>query len=146
MQLERSFQERWRGKSFPAVLRSLGVPVEVPGGDGGNDSSGGGGGSGAAKTTSAIMVHKAYKKALRLYHPDRAVQQQQPWQQVVEAEEVYKLLQTLYEQYTAKQAARAQQQQRQQQSQPQQRPGSRGGMQRPGSRGRMQRPGSRGGL
>jgi hypothetical protein len=36
---------------------------------------------------------KAYKKALAKHHPDRATQKGASWEIVVEAEEVYKLIQ-----------------------------------------------------
>ena len=95
-QLEAKLRRRLAGKPFIAVLRELGVPL-----DGSAPSTHcSSGGIGATK------MHKAYRRALSIYHPDRAVQRQQSWQQVVEAEEIYKLLQTLYEQHAARQLSR----------------------------------------
>ena len=45
------------------------------------------------------MMHKAYRRALALYHPDRATRQGLPWQKVAETEEVYKLLQLHHDAY-----------------------------------------------
>ena len=68
-----------RGKPFVAVLRQFGLPVPT-------------GANGAT-------VHKAYRRALALYHPDRATRQGLPWQKVAETEEVYKLLQLHHDAY-----------------------------------------------
>ena len=62
-----------QGKSYSQVLRSFGIIVR-------------------ADATPAELS-KARKKALVKYHPDRAVGRGAPWEKVVEAEEIYKLLQ-----------------------------------------------------
>jgi DnaJ-class molecular chaperone len=82
-ELERKLRRRFAGKSFASVLRDLGVALEAEAGGG------------------AIDLRKSYRRALRTFHPDRATQRQLPWQKVVEAEEVYKLLQTLYDEHVS---------------------------------------------
>jgi DnaJ-domain-containing protein 1 len=72
-----------RGKTFVSVLRELGLPV--------------------AKGAKGAAVHKAYRRALSIYHPDRATRRGLSWQKVTEAEETYKLLQTQYDLYVAQQ-------------------------------------------
>jgi DnaJ-class molecular chaperone len=79
-----------RGKSFAEALRAFGVNV-------------------ALNATREELL-KARKRALVQFHPDRMLSKGEPWHKIVEAEEIYKLLQNLHEQQ--------QQQQQQQQRQP----------------------------
>lgn len=72
-----------RGKSFVSVLQELGVSVTQ------------------GEAAQGADVHKAYRRALSVYHPDRATRRGLSWQKVTEAEETYKMLQILYERYVA---------------------------------------------
>ena len=92
--LEAKHKRSVAGKSFATVLRQFGVPV-----------------AGGTRPTAAELA-KAYKTALRQFHPDRALRRQESWEQVVETEEVYKLLQTLYEECLGKGTSQPQQPQR----------------------------------
>ena len=71
------------GKSFVSVLQEFGVSVTQ------------------GEAAQGADVHKAYRRALSVYHPDRATRRGLPWQKVAEAEETYKMLQILYERYVA---------------------------------------------
>ncbi len=73
--IEADLQRKVGGKSFAAALRAFGV--EVP------------------QNANAEQLHKAKKKALVKFHPDRATQRGASWEKIVEAEEIYKLLQNL---------------------------------------------------
>ena len=68
-----------RGKNFVAVLRMFGLPV--------------------APAANGAVVHKAYRRALAQYHPDRATRQGLSWQKAAEAEATFTMLQTQYDLY-----------------------------------------------
>ena len=68
-----------RGKNFVAVLRMFGLPV--------------------APAANGAAVHKAYRRALAQYHPDRATRQGLSWQKAAEAEATFTMLQTQYDLY-----------------------------------------------
>lgn len=74
-------------KSFPAVLEAFGVQIRR------EDAEG-------EQIAEKEAIAKAYKKAMVKYHPDRAQQRGLSEAEQVEAEETYKLLQNLYENYT----------------------------------------------
>lgn len=74
-------------KSFPAVLEAFGVQIQR------EDAEG-------EQIAEKEAIAKAYKKAMVKYHPDRAQQRGLREAEQVEAEETYKLLQNLYENYT----------------------------------------------
>jgi hypothetical protein len=78
-------------KSFAAVLKELGVTPE------------------GWPHPTAEQLHQGYRRALREFHPDRAQRRLASWQAVVEAEELYKLLQTLYDRHNGQQDALRQQ-------------------------------------
>lgn len=84
--IEADLQRKAGGKDFAAALRAFGVDVR-PG-------------------ATPEDLQKARKKALVKYHPDRATQRGASWEQVVEAEEIYKLLQNLHEQQESAPAGR----------------------------------------
>jgi hypothetical protein len=86
-----------RGKSFVAVLQEFGLQVAQ-----GEESHG-------------AAVHKLYRRALSVYHPDRATRRGLSWQKVTEAEETYKMLQIQYERYVAQRQSKQQQGQRRRQ-------------------------------
>ena len=73
--IEADLQRKVGGKSFAEALRSFGV--DVP------------------QYATAEQLQKAKKKALVKFHPDRATQRGASWEEVVQAEEIYKLLQNL---------------------------------------------------
>ena len=72
-------QRRVCGRPFPKVLAAFGV-----------ESSG----------SSEAAMAKAYKKALVKYHPDRAAQRGCEYEEQLEMEETYKLLQNLHSEWT----------------------------------------------
>ena len=79
-QLDRKLQFKLVGcsgpKRFMQVLRVFGVALDS------NESA---------------AVQKAYRKAMVLFHPDRAQRKGESWQKIVEAEEIYKLIQNEYQ-------------------------------------------------
>jgi hypothetical protein len=76
--LERTLAQKVKGKSFAAALCAFGIQV--------------------VDDATTAELQKARKKALVKFHPDRAIQRGEPWEKIVEAEEIYKLLQNLHEQ------------------------------------------------
>eukprot|EP01047_Picozoa_sp_COSAG01_P082988 COSAG01_NODE_17181_length_1172_cov_3.065238_2_plen_117_part_01 len=59
----------------------------------------------AAAASSIVVVAKAYRRALVKFHPDRAAQRGLGARGQLEAEETYKLLQNLHEEWEAAAAA-----------------------------------------
>eukprot|EP01047_Picozoa_sp_COSAG01_P037233 COSAG01_NODE_2947_length_6810_cov_12.567342_3_plen_339_part_00 len=51
----------------------------------------------------AVELQKAYKKALAKHHPDRAQRTAHGWEEVVEAEEIYKMIQNQFARWQDKQ-------------------------------------------
>ena len=78
-----------KNKSFPAVLESFGIQINR------EDDLG-------KRIPEAEAMAKAYKKAMVKFHPDRAQQRGLGEAAQMEAEETYKLLQNLYENYRRK--------------------------------------------
>lgn len=78
-----------KNKSFPAVLELFGIKVNR------EDCEG-------KRIPEAEALAKAYKKAMVKFHPDRAQQRGLGEAAQMEAEETYKLLQNLYENYRRK--------------------------------------------
>ncbi len=78
-----------KNKSFPAVLETFGIKVNR------EDCEG-------KRIPEAEALAKAYKKAMVKFHPDRAQQRGLGEAALMEAEETYKLLQNLYENYRRK--------------------------------------------
>lgn len=78
-----------KNKSFSAVLETFGIKVNREDGEG-------------KRIPEAEAMAKAYKKAMVKFHPDRAQQRGLGEAAQMEAEETYKLLQNLYENYRRK--------------------------------------------
>lgn len=78
-----------KNKSFPAVLESFGIQINR------QDDEG-------KRIPETEAMAKAYKKAMVKFHPDRAQQRGLGEAAQMEAEETYKLLQNLYENYRRK--------------------------------------------
>ena len=78
-----------KNKSFPAVLESFGIKVNR------EDCEG-------KRIPEAEALAKAYKKAMVKFHPDRAQQRGLGEAAQMEAEETYKVIQNLYENYRRK--------------------------------------------
>lgn len=53
----------------------------------------------ALDSNEETAVAKAYRKAMVMFHPDRAQRKGESWQKVVEAEEIYKLVQNEYQRH-----------------------------------------------
>jgi hypothetical protein len=81
VQLDRKLKAKLAGCSGPSrfiqVLRVFGVAMD---------------------SSEASAVQKAYRKALIMFHPDKAQRKGASWQKVAEAEEIYKLIQNEYQQ------------------------------------------------
>ena len=107
-----------RGKEFADILRTFGVRVAAYSGDIGSEEA-------------EAALQKGYKRALATYHPDRSASKGLSFEETVEAEEIYKIVQSCYEEHKLRVArmrkvfdvvamdpVAMQQQQQQQQQQP----------------------------